>query len=209
MDQRERQNDPEVALRAALQGWQRKIWTALPGIVQGPVAADGTISVQPALTAKQRLPSGVIKNVTMPQLIKCPVVFPAGGGFVLTFPVGAGDEALMIFASRCIDSWWQSGGVQGQIVMRLHDLSDGFALVGPFSVPRAPAAISSNSVQLRSTDGLTYLEVAAGGVINAVAPGGIHVTGDITATGTITAGSWHHIHPTPLGDSGAPTTGTY
>ena len=72
-----------------------------------------------------------------------PVVFPGGGGFALTFPVAAGDECLVVFASRCIDAWWQSGGVGEPMEPRMHDLSDGFALIG---VRSQPAHVSRRDV---------------------------------------------------------------
>src|SRR5260363_73502 len=49
--------------------------------------------------------------VELPLLGDVPVFFPRGGGCTLTFPVQKGDECVVVFASRCIDGWWQSGGV--------------------------------------------------------------------------------------------------
>lgn len=46
-------------------------------------------------------------------------------------------EALVFFADHCIDAWYQSGGVQNQLMPRMHDISDGFALVGFRSKPNA------------------------------------------------------------------------
>jgi hypothetical protein len=101
---------------------------------------------------------------TPPLQALCPVQFPSGGGFTLTFPVAQGDECLVVFSSRCIDAWWQSGGVQNQAVMRMHDLSDGFAVLGFSSVPRVIGGISATATQLRSNDGSTFVEVGAGEV---------------------------------------------
>ena len=164
-DRRELLNDPEEALRAALAGFQAGLWTALPGIIQSFNAAAQTVSVQPALKAKLRRPDGGVVSVTLPLLVDVPVVFTGGGGFTLTFPIAAGDEALVVFADRCIDAWWQSGGVQEPVEPRMHDLSDGFALVGVRSQARALPAVSIENVQLRSDTGEDYVEIRPDGTM--------------------------------------------
>ena len=135
MDRRERWAEPVEALRAALDGRQAEMWTALPGIVQSFDPAAMTVSVQPAVAGRISDEAGKASSVDLPILPDVPVVFPGGGGFALTFPVAAGDECLVVFASRCIDAWWQSGGVGEPMEPRMHDLSDGFALVGVRSQP--------------------------------------------------------------------------
>jgi hypothetical protein len=93
-----------------------------------------------------------------------------------------------VFASRCIDAWWQSGGIQRPMEARLHDLSDGFAIPGPRSQSRLPAgAVSSTSAQLRNDAGTTYIEIDALGKIKLVSGVSIDITGDVNVTGTLTA----------------------
>ena len=133
MDRRALLNDPVELALAQNQGLQAGLWTALPGIVTKFDPAKMTCEVQPAIKGYVRGPKGDASWVKMPLLVDCPVVFPGAGGFTLTFPIKAGDEVLVIFAARCIDSWWQSGGIQVQAELRLHDLSDGFVIPGPRS----------------------------------------------------------------------------
>lgn len=152
-------NDPNETRVRELNGRFAQAWTALPGIVQSFNAAQQTVVVQPAIRAVVFDVNGVATNMQLPLLLDCPVQFPSGGGFTLTFPVASGDECLVVFASRCIDAWWQSGGVQNQAVMRMHDLSDGFAVLGFSSVPRVIGSVSASATQLRSNDGSTYVEV--------------------------------------------------
>ena len=172
MDRRERMNDPEEALRAALDGKQANIWTALPGIIVSFDPEASTVTVQPAIQGSVQAPDGQRRSVNMPVLPDVPVVFPGGGGMTLTFPIQAGDECLVVFSSRCIDGWWQSGGVQKAMESRMHDLSDGFALVGVRSQPqRLNPAVSAGTTQLRSDDGQTFIEMdAAGQVVKVKAP---------------------------------------
>jgi hypothetical protein len=83
------------------------------------------------------------------------------------FPVKEGDECLVIFADRCIDFWWQSGGIQEPVDGRMHDLSDAFCIVGPQSQAKKISGISTSAVELRSDDGQTKLSLnPASGAIN-------------------------------------------
>ena len=176
MDRRERWAEPVEALRAALDGRQAEMWTALPGIVQSFDPAAMTVSVQPAVAGRISDEAGKAASVDLPILPDVPVVFPGGGGFALTFPVAAGDECLVVFASRCIDAWWQSGGVGEPMEPRMHDLSDGFALVGVRSQPhRLSPAVHTGNTQLRADDGSAYGEITPGGAVTAVGPSSVTV----------------------------------
>ena len=176
-----------------MQGMQSSLWTALPGIINSFNPVKRTCEVQPTLMARVRDAKGEFKWVQLPMLVDCPVIFPSGGGFTLTFPLAKGDECLVIFASRCIDSWWQSGGIAVQAELRMHDLSDGFVMPGPRSVPNVEPAISASDVQLRSDDGSAYISIDASKNIHLVtpvqvtiqAPGGLAINANTTITGTL------------------------
>ena len=187
-------SDLERVLSQAFRSMQNDLWTALPGIIQTFDAAAQTASVQIAIRMPVRQRDGSTVSMQVSTLHDCPVHFPAGGDCTLTFPVRAGDECLVVFGSRCIDAWWQSGGVQDQIENRLHDLSDGFALVGFRSQPRALPSVSTSAVQLRSDDGQAYFELdPASHKLKIVAPGGLEVvapestfSGRVTVSGLFT-----------------------
>lgn len=180
MDRRERMQDFLTAISAALDGRQGIIWTALPGILQSFDPAKMTCSVQPSIQEPVARRDGTANFVNLPVLINCPVIFPAGGGFALTFPLIKNDEGLVIFSSRCIDAWWQSGGIQKQAELRMHDLSDGFFLPGVFSQPRVPASVSGNGVQLRNADGSIAVQLSASGI---KFKGNVEIEGDLSFSG--------------------------
>lgn len=159
MQQTERIGDFEEGLRTILNGKQATIWTALPGIIQSFDPDAITCVVQPTIQAQIKNPDGTSQWVDMPLLLDVPVTIPRGGGCTLTFPIAAGDECLVIFSSRCIDAWWQQGGVQAQAELRMHDLSDGFAIPGPFSQATKISGWSMSAVQLRSNDGQAVIEL--------------------------------------------------
>ena len=187
MDRRERFKSPTADIRAAHAGFQSTLWTALPATVQSYSAAAMTVEAQPTIQFQSLGPTGVWTTQNMPLCVDCPVVFPFAGGFGLTLPIASGDEGLLVFASRCIDSWWQQGGVRGQAELRMHDLSDGFFIPGCFSQPRVLPNVSTTTAQLRNQAGDTYVEIAGGQVVNVVAPGGIHLNGVlIDASGNMT-----------------------
>ncbi len=106
----------------------------------------------------------------------------------MTFPLAAGDEVLVHFSARCLDAWWQQGGVQPQAQFRMHDLSDGFVAPKLYSVPNVPGGISTTAAQLRTKDGTSYIELAPGGIINLVAPGGLNINGKTITTQDVVVG---------------------
>lgn len=216
MDQRERLNDHEEVIRIAWDGFAANLWSALPGIIQSFDAVHGTCVVQPAIKPRLVQKDGTIQVVPIKELVDVPVVFLGGGGLVVTFPIQPGDECLLIFGSRCIDAWWQSGGTQPQADVRYHDLSDAFALIGPRSQINLIPNISTTTAQIRNLAGTAYIELTGTGAVNIVAPGGLSVNGNQSNTGTITAtgeGTFngghtvsHHTHSDPQGGStGLPT----
>lgn len=197
MDPRERFAGDEEALRTAFQGMRTGLWTCLPGIIQSFNTDDPgnvTAVVQPAIQGVIQSPDGSYQAVNLPLLPDVPVVFPRGGGCTLTFPIQPGDECLVVFSSRCIDGWWQSGGVQLPMEPRMHDLSDGFAILGPQSKPNKIQNISTDSVQLRSDDGEAFVsinpqthdvQITTSGDASVQADGKITLTGDVTITGNL------------------------
>ncbi|HBH9535392.1 TPA: phage baseplate assembly protein V [Escherichia coli] len=179
----------------------------MPGIIQSFDPDAVTCTVEVALR-------GIVGDgsTELKPLVDVPVIFPRGGGCTLTFPVKEGDECLLLFADRCIDFWWQSGGVQETVDPRQHDLSDAFAIVGPQSQARKISGISTSAAQLRTDDGAAFVEVAAGhnitiktpGQLTATAEGGTTITsptitlnGNVTINGNLSQG---------MGESGGTAT---
>lgn len=166
----------QQALDAQKQSIFANLRVAMPGIIQSfdPIAV--TCTVQPAVYGQKVGNDGRLVSEEMPILPDVPVVFPRGGGCTLTFPVTPGDECLLVFSDRCIDFWWQSGGVQEPVDPRQHDLSDAFAIVGPLSQANKISGISTSAAQFRSDDGSTYFEINPDTKkITLVAPGGFAV----------------------------------
>lgn len=180
-------NDPEEALRIAFDGRLSSLWSAIPGIIQEIDLTKSTCTVQPAIQGQIEDENGRIQSVNLPLLTDVPIIWPRSAQFAITFPLASGDEVLVVFASRCIDAWWQSGGVQRPMEARMHDLSDGFAIPGPSSTPKMLTAVSATNLQIRNQAGTSYIEMTPAGLINIVAPTGITMTGNLAVTGNIAA----------------------
>ena len=90
--------------------------------------------------------------VELPEFMDIPFFILSGGDYSITMPIQKDDECLVVFADSCIDSWWQSGGIQNPIEIRNHDLSDCFALVGFRSQNKKLDDFDSESFQIRRKD---------------------------------------------------------
>jgi len=193
-DLRERYADREEMQRTWLDSLQSRLWTALPGVIQSVTWDNGAPFAAVKIAAKINAIADDLTRTAMdfPILPHCPLHFPRGGGFSLTFPVSAGDECLVVFASRSIDEWWQNGEGQPQYDTRRHDLSDGIAFVGLTSNARPQSNISTTSTQLRSDDGGTVLDLAKGAITLTAAlvtiNGSVQINGSASATGDIVGG---------------------
>lgn len=223
MDRRERYSNPSEIFRLAVQENQTLIWTALPGIIaKFPGSAGGamTVDVQPTINGLEIDTRGNKSWVQMPVLLDCPIAWQGGGGVTATFPIALGDECLVVFSSRCIDAWWKQGGIQNQAELRMHNLSDGFALVGLRSLPRSFTPDPANAC-LITDDGQTYFKLnptskqvavqASGGInLNGVtidSSGNINSPATITATTDVVGGGKHlktHVHTDPQGGNTGP-----
>ena len=186
MLQLERINDREEANRVVLDNLSKAIRCAMPGIVQSYNPIQGTCVINLAIESRTLNPDGSVTFAPISPISDVPVVYMGGGAFVTTYPIQPGDEALVIFSDRCIDSWWQSGGVQIPADLRMHDISDGFAIIGPRSLAKSIPNVSTTTAQFRSLDGTTFFEVATGGVCNVVAPNGVNITGPVNIKGNVT-----------------------
>lgn len=156
----ERTHQKEEVLNAALDQFAFDLRVACPGIIRSFDDTRQTATVQPAIRERITI-GGAIEWVELPLLADVPVFMPRAGGYCLTLPVAEGDECLIVFGDSSMDAWWQSGGVQNQVLKRRHDLSDAFALIGIWSQPRVIGNYSADSAQLRNEAGTAFVELSS------------------------------------------------
>lgn len=68
--------------------------------------------------------------IDYPVLADCPVIVLGGGPASLTFPIEAGDECLVLFNDRDLDTWFQGASGGAVATPRLHSFADAIILVG-------------------------------------------------------------------------------
>ena len=168
------QNQLEQQTRI-LESFGYDLRVACPAIVKSVDYTRQTLTCQPAIRERMHDRKGNLSWLEIPELLDVPFMVYSGGGYCLTLPIKPGDDCLVIFGDNCMDGWWQNGGVQNQVEMRRHDLSDGFAIVGFRSQPGVVAGYSSDTAQLRNASGDACIEIA-GSTIN-IKAGSINITG--------------------------------
>jgi len=146
-------------LENKLEKLSNRIRVAVPGIIQSFDANTQLVAVKPAIREMLSFNGKPFEHISLPDLMMVPIILPRAGDFIITLPVTIGDECLVIFGDMCYDTWWENGKVGNQIDLRRHDLSDGFAILGPWSSPRKISDYSTDSVQIRNEDKTSYVEV--------------------------------------------------
>ena len=160
-----------------------------------------TISVQPVIN---RVVDGM--SIQLPQFTKVPPLFLQGGGSYTAHPIAIGDYCLLILTERCFDRWYDGADFQDPAEFRMHDYSDGIAIVG--INPLAGALTIPDVIQQTgdtNQDGDYTRQGSLVQIGDMTITGDLHVDGGITCTGDVVAGGIslrNHTHP---GDSGGTT----
>jgi len=165
-----------------------------------------TISVQPVTN---RVVNG--QSIRLPEFIEVPPVFMQGGGSYTAHPIAVGDYCLLIFTERCFDRWYDGLDFQNPAEFRMHDYSDGLAIVGVN--PMAGALTIPSVIQQTgdtNQDGNYTHQGNRTQIGDMTITGNLLVNGNITCTGNISSASatiggidfGTHTHP---GDSGGNT----
>ena len=151
-----------------------------------------TISVQPVIN---RVVDG--KSIKLPQFTKVPPLFMQGGGSYTAHPIAVGDYCLLIFTERCFDRWYSGSDFQDPAEFRMHDYSDGIALVGVNPQAGAltiPSVIQQTGDTNQDGDYTHQGDRTQTGdqtiIGNLHVDGNVTVTGNITCQGTIAAGNY-------------------
>lgn len=162
---------------------QSNIHTATVAIITS--VNDKTINCKPVIN---RVVDG--QPIELPEFVEVPPIFLSGGGSYIAMPLKTGDECLLIFSERCFDRWYHGQNFMPPLEMRMHDYSDGFALVGIKSLVNA-ISIPSNITINGDTDitgNFTHdgnYELTGDLTVN----GNINVNGNVTVTGAISCSS--------------------
>ncbi len=203
MDIRERFDDPEETIRAAIEQHMARVWTSAPARVVAYDAAKQTVSLQITQKAFVKQPDGSVKAMTVPVIQDVRVQFPAGGGQSITFPIAVGDEGMATFTTRSPDGWQQTGQDSAPPDAGVSNLSNAFFQPGLKPDTKVLPNVSTTATEIRSDDGNTKIGLsgaggvsvatdksvaiaAAAGVTMSGGAGNINFTGNLIVTGEIT-----------------------
>ena len=100
----------------------------------------------------------------------------------LTYPIKQGDECIILFSDREIESWFINGDVNAEIYPRLHDMTDAIAIMGLRSLPNM-IQILADTLHLFYGQSDIQLQENQINVNSAL----VNVVGNTVQTGDITA----------------------
>lgn len=161
MDVRERQDPYDEGIAAAIDGKLAEVFTMMPAAITKYNPAKAESEVQIGIKAVVNKPDGSSEIVDYPPLQNLKTFQLGGGGYTLNFPHAAGGEGIVLFGSRSLDGWQQSGGVQQQTHSRTHSLSDGVFLPGFYSDPKTTPG-SDTHFQFKGPNGFSIQSGADG-----------------------------------------------
>ena len=151
-----------------------------------------TISVQPVIN---RVVAG--RSIELPEFTMVPPVFMQGGGSYTAHPIAVGDYCLLVLTERCFDRWYGGADFQSPAEFRVHDYSDGLAIVGVNPLASAitiPSVIQQTGDTNQDGDYTHQGDRTQTGdqtiIGNLHVDGNVTVTGNITCQGTIAAGNY-------------------
>lgn len=131
---------------AAIERALGELYVCRPGKVVAYDAGKQSVDVQPIHRETYLDEDGEERTTSLPVIPRVPVMFPAGGGFRITFPLQPGDDVLLIFSDVGLDKYLSNGGQDvDPVALHQHDLTDAVAIPGlhPFSSPWGGASSSA------------------------------------------------------------------
>jgi len=138
--------------------------TCIPALVETFDASTQMLECTPMIRARLKDQGGNESTELRPKLVKIPLNTPYVRmlGFSLTMPITPGDEVLLIFAERGLDYWQETGDYSDppeDHSARMHDWTDGIAIVGPIAKPDAVVDYQIDCTELRNRDRTTALSI--------------------------------------------------
>jgi len=151
-----------------------------------------TISVRPVIN---RVIDG--RSIQLPRFTKVPPLFMQGGGSYTAHPIAVGDYCLLILTERCFDRWYSGADFQDPAEFRMHDYSDGIAIVGinplagALTIPDVIQQTGDTNQDGNYTQQGDRTQTGDQTIIGDLhVDGNVTVTGNITCQGTIAAGNY-------------------
>ena len=140
----------------AIENRLKSLHTHMPGIIQSFDPETQLATVQPAIKRVFKIEDDegveILTPTDFPLCINVKVIFPRSGGFTQTTPVKEGDECLLLFCERAIDTWYNTGVIRQPSAKRFHSLSDAVAMLGLSSLPNKIENFDNENMILKKDD---------------------------------------------------------
>lgn len=193
-----------AAFRDIFDAFARELHSCLPCQVVAYDNATQTCSVQPMVKRVVVDEDGNESVESLPQITGVPVGFYVAGGFMMTFPIAAGDTGLIVFSELPVDTFLSTGNESDPGDLRHHSLADAFFLPAVRPSAKALSDASADTLAIGKSGG-PQIHVNASTVnIGEKAAAAFIARADLVDA-RLTALENHyiaHVHPTALGPSG-------
>lgn len=150
-------------LRESFRILLRLVATGIPGYI---VSFDSKTQYAQVQIAIKELDNETQTLVDSPLLIDC-YVQNYGGKWSVETEIEQGDEGMIHFSQRCVDSWLTTGGIaDNPRPLQTHDFSDSFFYPGAArSEPQRLQNYANNGIRLRNNEGTHYIWIKKNGDI--------------------------------------------
>lgn len=129
------------------------------GVVQSFDAENQLATIKIAMKQVTNISNDGTRSIReYPLLLECPTFILSGGNGFLTMPISQGDNCLVLFNDRDIDTWMNNGDGGVPTTARFHDLSDGFCLVGVRPLTDSLASYLESGIRL-SNNGNSVIDL--------------------------------------------------
>lgn len=159
--------------------------TSLPAKVVSYDNLLQTVSVQPMIKRPVFNEDGEKSYEELPTITDVPVCFPRGGGFVITFPLAAGDFVWLVFSEAGIGEWRETGQLSEPQDVRRHSMGYPMAIPGVYPTPQplsiADAAVRATDMFLGQDGGAPQIHISGTEITlgrNAISPVALAVAND-------------------------------
>ena len=186
-------NSPD--LNTVLENVKRDVSTAINctqiGTIQSYDSGTQLATIKIALKQVVSISDDGVKSIReYPMLIECPVFTLYGGADFISMPITSGDSCIIMFCDKQIDNWLNSGDGHAPNIDRVHDLSDGIALVGIKPLTDSISGIISDGISINHNNGSSKIDLKDN-LIESTAilfdhTGNCNITGNVTVNGSLT-----------------------
>jgi len=181
----DRRSSLERAIQTGVIAELKDLHTCLPGEVISFDPEEQTADIQPMIKRKF---NGEWVNISVLKAV--PVRFQRSADFAITFPLQAGDQVMLVFCERSIDTWLEQGGIKAPDDFRRHDFTDAFALPMMYPKTNKVPAMDPDNLQIKTISGNVKFTVRPDGTVDLTTTGDIDISTDADVNINTTGNSY-------------------